>query len=185
MTATPIYSDASSSVEDRASDLIDRMDLDEKLAQLGAVGFPNLMKGDRFDEAAALQVIPHGIGQVTRIGATTGLQPAQSAELVNQIQRLVVERTRLGVPVIVHEESLAGYCARDATVFPQALALASAWDPELMEEVASVVRRQLMAVGARHSLAPVLDVARDHAGDAWRRPMAKTPSSPVCWGRPT
>ncbi len=93
MTATPIYSDASSSVEDRASDLIDRMDLDEKLAQLGAVGFPNLMKGDRFDEAAALQVIPHGIGQVTRIGATTGLQPAQSAELVNQIQRLVVERT--------------------------------------------------------------------------------------------
>jgi beta-glucosidase len=161
MTAAPIYSDASSSVEDRASDLIDRMDLDEKLAQLGAVGFPNLMKGDRFDEEAALQVIPHGIGQVTRIGATTGLQPAQSAELVNQIQRLVVERTRLGVPVIVHEESLAGYCARDATVFPQALALASAWDPELMEEVASVVRRQLMAVGARHSLAPVLDVARD------------------------
>ena len=73
----------------------------------------------------------------------------------------MVERTRLGVPVIVHEESLAGYCARDATVFPQALALASAWDPELMEEVASVVRRQLMAVGARHSLAPVLDVARD------------------------
>ena len=161
MTATPIYSDASSSVEDRASDLIDRMDLDEKLAQLGAVGFPNLMKGDRFDEEAALQVIPHGIGEVTRIGATTGLQPAQSAELVNQIQRLVVERTRLGVPVIVHEESLAGYCARDATVFPQALALASAWDPELIEEVASVVRRQLMAVGARHSLAPVLDVARD------------------------
>ncbi len=161
MTATPIYSDASSSVEDRASDLIDRMDLDEKLAQLGAVRFPDLMKAHRFDEESALQVIPHGIGQVTRIGATTGLQPAQSAELVNQIQRLVVERTRLGIPVVVHEESLAGYCARDATVFPQALALASAWDPDLMEEVASVVRRQLMAVGARQSLAPVLDVARD------------------------
>jgi beta-glucosidase len=161
MTATPIYSDASSSVEDRASDLIDRMDLDEKLAQLGAVRFPDLMKADRFDEESALQVIPHGIGQVTRIGATTGLQPAQSAELVNEIQRLVVERTRLGIPVVVHEESLAGYCARDATVFPQALALASAWDAGLMEEVAAAVRRQLMAVGARQSLAPVLDVARD------------------------
>jgi beta-glucosidase len=161
MTATPIYSDASSSVEDRASDLIDRMDLDEKLAQLGAVRFPDLIKGDRFDEEAALRVIPHGIGQVTRIGATTGLRPAQSAELVNEIQRLVVERTRLGIPVIVHEESLGGYCARDATVFPQALALASAWDPDLVEEVASMVRRQLLAVGARHSLAPVLDVARD------------------------
>jgi beta-glucosidase len=161
MTATPIYSDASSSVEDRAADLIDRMDLDEKLSQLGAVRFSDLINGDRFDEEAALQVIPHGIGQVTRIGATTGLRPDQSAELVNEIQRMVVERTRLGIPVVVHEESLAGYSARDATVFPQALALASAWDPELMEEVASTVRRQLLAVGARHSLAPVLDVARD------------------------
>ena len=161
MTATPIYADASLSVEDRAADLIDRMDLDEKLAQLGAVRFADLINGDHFDEEAALQVVPHGIGHVTRIGATTGLWPAQSAELLNQIQRLVVERTRLGIPVIVHEESLAGYSARGATVFPQALALASAWDPELMEEVASVVRRQLLAVGARHSLAPVLDVARD------------------------
>lgn len=161
MTTTPIYADASSSIEDRAADLIYRMDLDEKLAQLGAVRFPDLIKGDRFDEEAALKAVPYGIGQVTRIGATTGLQPAQSAELVNEIQRMVVERTRLGVPVVVHEESLAGYSARDATVFPQALALASSWDPGLVEEVASVVRRQLLAVGARHSLAPVLDVARD------------------------
>ena len=62
---------------------------------------------------------------------------------------------------MVHEESLAGYCARGATVFPQALALACSWDPALVHEVADCVRRQLLAVGARHSLAPVLDVARD------------------------
>ena len=106
-------------------------------------------------------MVPHGIGQVTRIGATTGLEPQQSAELFNQIQHLVVERTRLGIPLMVHEESLAGYCARGATVFPQALALASSWDPALIHDVADCVRRQLLAVGARHSLAPVLDVARD------------------------
>ncbi len=76
-------------------------------------------------------------------------------------QRVVVQRTRLGIPVVVHEESLAGYCARGATVFPQALALACSWDPDLVGEVASKVRGQLLAVGARHSLAPVLDVARD------------------------
>jgi len=95
-----------------------------------------LIKDERFDADAALAVVPHGIGQVTRIGATTGLEPEQSAELLNQIQRLVVERTRLGIPVMVHEESLAGYCARGATVFPQALALACSWDPELVQEVA-------------------------------------------------
>ncbi len=155
------YLDASLPVEDRVADLIGRMNLDEKLAQLGAVAFPDLIAGDHFDADAALAVVPHGIGQVTRIGATTGLEPAESRELFNQIQRLMVERTRLGVPVIVHEESLAGYCARGATVFPQALALACSWDPELVREVAGRIRDQLLAVGARHSLAPVLDVARD------------------------
>lgn len=155
------YVDVNLPIERRVNDLLHRMDLDEKLVQLGAVEFPRLLKGEHFDEEAALEVVPHGIGQITRIGATTGLEPQQSAELMNQIQRLMVERTRLGVPVIVHEESLAGYCARGATVFPQAFALACSWDPELVHDVADRVRRQLLAVGARHSLAPVLDVARD------------------------
>jgi beta-glucosidase len=158
---TAAYVNNSLAIEDRVSDLIDRMELDEKVAQLGAVEFPRLITGERFDEDAALAVVPHGIGQVTRIGATTGLEPEQSAELLNQIQRLMVERTRLGIPVIVHEESLGGYCARGATVFPQAHALACSWDSELVREVADKIRRQLLAVGARHSLAPVLDVARD------------------------
>jgi len=148
-------------VDDRADDLLQRMSIDEKLAQMGAVRFPALIQDGRFDRETALRVIPHGIGQMTRIGATTGLKPEQSAELVNQIQRAVVEGTRLGIPVVVHEESLAGYCARGATVFPQALGLACSWDPALIEEVAGAVRRQLLAVGARHSLAPVLDIARD------------------------
>jgi beta-glucosidase len=148
-------------VDDRADDLLRRMSIDEKLAQLGAVRFPDLIPGERFDRETALRVIPHGIGQMTRIGATTGLKPEQSAELVNEIQRAVVEGTRLGIPLVVHEESLAGYCARGATVFPQALGLACSWDPALIEEVAGAVRRQLLAVGARHSLAPVLDIARD------------------------
>jgi beta-glucosidase len=159
--ATAAYVNSALAIEDRVNDLVDRMDVDEKLAQLGAVEFPHLLKGDHFDEEAALTVVPHGIGEVTRIGATTGLLPEQSAQLFNQIQRLVVERTRLGIPVMVHEESLAGYCARGATVFPQALALACSWDPELVGDVADSIRRQLLAVGARHSLAPVLDVARD------------------------
>lgn len=158
---TYVYADPTRSVDERVEDLLDRMNLDEKIAQLGAVRFPDLISGDRFDEEAALAAVPDGVGQVTRIGATTGLHPAQSAELFNQIQKLVVERTRLGIPVIVHEESLAGYCARDATVFPQALGLACTWDPALVEEVAAAVRDQLLAVGARQSLAPVLDIARD------------------------
>lgn len=148
-------------LSERVEELIDCMVVEEKLAQLGAVNFADLIVGGRFDEDAALELISHGIGQVTRIGAMTGLRPEESAKLFNRIQRLVVQRTRLGIPVIVHEESLAGYCARDATVFPQAHALACTWDPELVQEVAGTIRRQMLSVGARHSLAPVLDVARD------------------------
>jgi beta-glucosidase-like glycosyl hydrolase len=157
----PAYRDPLLAVEDRVEDLIGRMDIDEKLSQLGAVEFPRLISSEGLDPARALAVVPHGIGQVTRIGATTGLEPAQSAELFNMIQHTIVDGTRLGVPVMVHEESVAGYCARGATVFPQALALGCSWDPGLIAEVADRVRRQLLAVGARHALAPVLDVARD------------------------
>jgi beta-glucosidase len=80
---------------------------------------------------------------------------------MNAIQQVAVERTRLGIPIFVHEESVGGFCHRDATVFPQALGLAATWDPGLVAQVASVIRMQMRAVGARLALAPVVDVARD------------------------
>ena len=61
----------------------------------------------------------------------------------------------------MHEESTAGLCARDATQFPQAIGLASTWDPTLVERIGAVIRAQMVATGARHTLAPVLDIARD------------------------
>ena len=149
------------SIDDRVEDLLERMNLDEKLAQIGSIWLTELVHGDRFDADEVAAKLEHGIGHVTRIGASTGLRPSASARLMNQIQRVAVERTRLGIPVMVHEESVAGYCARDATQFPQAIGLASTWDEPLVEEVADVIRRQMVAVGARHALSPVLDVARD------------------------
>ena len=155
------YVNASLPVEERVDDLVSRMNLDEKLAQIGSVWLTDLVRGDRFDADLVADQLPHGIGHVTRIGASTGLRPQASAKLMNEIQRVVVDRTRLGIPVMVHEEGVGGYCARDATQFPQAIGLASTWDEDLITEVADVIRRQMAAVGARHTLSPVLDVARD------------------------
>jgi beta-glucosidase len=156
-----LFRDPNAAIDDRVDDLLGRMTLDEKLAQVGSIWLTSLVNGDRFDADHVTARIPDGIGHVTRIGASTGLRPAASARLMNEIQRVAVERTRLGVPVMVHEEGVAGYCARDATQFPQAIGLASTWDEELVEAVADVIRGQMVAVGARHSLSPVLDVARD------------------------
>lgn len=158
---SPLNRDASDPVERRVEDLLGRMTLDEKLAQLGCLWSSALVPEGTFDPDEAAARMPHGIGQITRIGASTGLQPRQSAELMNAIQRVAVERTRLGIPIFVHEESVGGFLHRDATVFPQAIGLAATWDPALVEDVAAVIRQQMLAVGARLALAPVLDVARD------------------------
>ncbi len=155
------YTDPSLKIEERVEDLLGRMTLDEKLAQLGCVWSTQLVEDDRFSEAKASELLANGTGHITRIGAATGLRPAESAAFMNWIQRWLVENTRLGIPAIVHEESTAGFTARDATQFPQAIGLAATWEPALVEAMGEVIREQMLAVGARHTLAPVLDVTRD------------------------
>ncbi len=157
----PLYRDPHASLEDRVENLLALMTLDEKLAQLGCIWSTDFVEAGVFDPDRVASKMPHGIGQITRIGASTGLHPRESAAFMNAIQRVALERTRLGIPVIVHEETVGGLCHRDATVFPQGLGLAATWDPALVEQVGGVIREQMLAVGARQALAPVLDVARD------------------------
>ena len=159
--STPSYRDRNAPIEERVEHLLGLMTLDEKVAQLGCLWSTTLLDTVTFDPNDVLEKMPHGIGQVTRIGASTGLLPHESAAFMNAIQRVAVERTRLGIPVIVHEESTGGFCHRNATVFPQGIGLAATWDSALVKQVAEVIRIQMLAVGARQALAPVLDVARD------------------------
>ncbi len=159
--STLSYRDPGVSIEERVENLLSCMTLEEKLAQLGCLWSTEFISTGTFDADFVAQKMPHGIGQVTRIGASTGLHPNESAAYMNALQKVALERTRLGIPIMVHEESTGGFCHRDATVFPQGIGLAATWNPELVREVAGVIRAQMRAVGARHALAPVLDVARD------------------------
>ncbi len=149
------------SIEQRTEDLLARMTLAEKIAQLGCVWSTALVEGNEFSLARAGEHLREGIGQITRIGGSTGLRPAQIAGFMNRIQRYLVEQTRLGIPAILHEEATGGLLARDADQLPHGIALASTWDPQLVREAGDLIRRQMLAVGARLALAPVLDVARD------------------------
>jgi beta-glucosidase len=171
--ARPLYRDAAAPLEQRVDDLLARMTLEEKIAQITAIWTQKnalLDSSGRFDPAAARRLYPAGIGQFSR---PSDLQQAgspyktpfrnerQTIELVNAIQRHAVSSTRLGIPVLFHEEGLHGYVARGATHFPQAIALASSWDPALLERVFTVVAREIRARGVQLVLAPVVDVARD------------------------
>ncbi len=161
MNESTLFRDPQQPISIRVEDLLARMTLEEKVAQLACTWSTQLVDDDAFSLRRAQRHLVNGIGEVTRIGASTGLRPSGSAAFANEIQRFCIDHTRLGIPAIVHEESTAGLCARDATQFPQAIGLAATWNPDLVERMGDVIRRQMLAVGARHTLAPVLDVARD------------------------
>lgn len=148
--------------------LLGRMTLDEKVAQLSCVNVDDFfvdrktgfMTGE-IDETRFVQAFANGIGQIARVGTNRQYSAVRIAELSNLIQRYLREKTRLGIPAIIHEECLAGYWTRDAVTFPQAIGLASTWDPALIEKVGRVIGSQVRAAGGHMGLAPVLDVTRD------------------------
>jgi beta-glucosidase len=150
-------------VEKRVRDLLGRMTLAEKVAQLQSVNWSGTRvfdgKGGRFSPEKARALMPHGIGHITRPGDQH--DAAGAAELANAIQKFLVEETRLGIPAILHEEGLHGFVGPGATSFPQAIALAATFDPALVEEVFTVAARQMRSRGVAQVLAPVLDVSRD------------------------
>ncbi|WP_156359878.1 glycoside hydrolase family 3 N-terminal domain-containing protein [Sphingomonas sp. Leaf10] len=174
------YKDASQPVAARVEDLLRRMTLEEKVAQMIGIWEKKRDVQDakgNFSAAKAVRAFPNGLGQITRPsdkrGVSAGNNAAgvtadavnrtaqETADYINAAQRWAVEQTRLGIPLIMHEEALHGYVARGATSFPQSIALASSWDPALVERVFGVAAREMRARGANLALAPVVDVARD------------------------
>lgn len=153
--------DASHSIEERVSALLQAMTLDEKIAQLGSHWVYQLLDDQTYSPEKAAALLSNGVGHITRLGGASNLHPKDAAALANQIQKYLLENTRLGIPAVIHEECCSGYMARGATVFPQAIGTASTWEPDLITAMADVIRQQMRAVGAHHALAPVLDVARD------------------------
>ena len=157
------YRDARLPVERRVDDLLARMTLEEKVAQMlgiwqGKANITDRATG-KFDPSRAPQWFRAGIGRIERPSDLHGARA--EAEFTNAIQRWVRDSTRLGIPVLFHEEALHGLQGPEATSFPQAIALASSWNPGLVERVFTTVAAEIRARGAHQVLAPVVDVARE------------------------
>ena len=149
------------SIEERVRTLVTKMTLDEKIAQIGSYWMFDLQTGGELDWAKASGKLRSGIGQITRLAGASTLDPLEAAKASNRIQRFLVEETRLGIPAIFHEECCLGPLVTGGTMFPQMIGLASTFQPELARAMATATRKQLMAIGARQGLAPVLDIGRD------------------------
>ncbi|RPF72675.1 beta-glucosidase [Aurantiacibacter spongiae] len=167
------YWNASLPTEQRVADLLARMTMEEKLAQMISTWTNKAAIQDEanfFDPAKASELYPDGIGFFTRPSdqagpgsprATPPRSIQESIRYVNALQRWARENTRLGIPVLTHEESLHGLAAQDATSFPQSIALASSWNPDLVREVNDYIASEVRARGVYQVLSPVVDVARD------------------------
>jgi beta-glucosidase len=157
------YRDPGLPLADRVADLLARMTLSEKVAQLESVNWEHTRLDDatthQFSRSQAQRLIGHGIGEVTRPGDRHDARGA--IDFANAIQKYLVKETRLGIPALLHEEALHGFVAPGGTSFPQAIALAATFDPALVEQVFTVAARQARSRGVQHVLAPVVDVARD------------------------
>jgi beta-glucosidase len=165
----PAYRNPKLPIEQRLGDLLSRMTLEEKVAQLEGVWENQQFmktpesrfvdeKGAFLPERAAV-LLADGIGQMSR--PSEGRGPREMAEFTNTMQKWLKENTRLGIPVLFHDECLHGHVAQKGTSYPAAIGLASTWDPDLVHEVFTATAAEARARGAQECLAPVLDLARD------------------------
>jgi beta-glucosidase len=160
--ARPDYRNPALPTARRIEDLLARMTLEEKVAQMMCLWNAKRHITDpqgRFDPTGAPEWFRVGIGRIER--PSDGHGARAQAEFTNAIQRWVKHNTRLGIPVIFHEEGLHGLQGEEATSFPQAIALACTWNPDLVEHAFAAVAQEVRARGAHQVLAPVVDVARD------------------------
>ena len=165
------YKDSQLSIAERVSDLLGRMTLPEKIAQMYShwlILSPDgnhRIRNDAFAQAATTddlrEMLKLGMGQITRPLGTHPVSPKEGVRALNALQKFLVEETRLGIPAMSHEECLMGLMVKGATLFPSALNYGSTWNPELIEAVGQEIRKEAKQIGCHQGLAPVLDVSRD------------------------
>ena len=157
-----VYKDSTRPVAERVEDLLSRMTLEEKVAQLCGDLAMNYVKGGVLDKEALKEGFPYGHGRFTQYSNLGLLDPKVIARISNEIQHYFVEETRLGIPVVFQTENLCGYPAAGGTMFPAAMNLACTWAPELAEEMSGIISEETKAVGITSAMSPVVDVVRDH-----------------------
>jgi beta-glucosidase len=156
--ATPRYRDLKLTIDERVADLLSRMTLEEKVAEICGGDNPNV---SLFDSTGTYK--PEQASEVLRglYDENSTYTPRQNAIIHNAVQRYLREKTKLGIPWLFMSEALHGFMSRGSTSFPQALGLASTWDPALVRRVFSAAGDEARSAGVGQVFSPVLDIARD------------------------
>ncbi len=168
--STETWRDPAAATADRVRDLLARMTIREKIAQLSALwvhmGAASAVVAPHQHESVSsagpwATLISDGVGQLTRPYGTAPVSPADGARALGGRQHQIIAAGRLGIPAMVHEECLTGLEAWQATVFPSPLCWGASFDPALVEQMSAHIGAVMRRLGVHQGLAPVLDVVRD------------------------
>jgi len=166
---TGLWNDDTAPTAERVDALVAAMTLDEKVAQLygvwvGASGDGGEVaphQHDMDDVVDLDELLPRGLGQLTRPFGSAPVEPAMGAASLQRTQERIVSGSRFGIPAVAHEECLAGFAAWGATAYPVPLAWGASFNPALVTTMAGRIGADMRSVGVHQGLAPVLDVVRD------------------------
>ena len=156
-----LYKDSTKPIPERVEDLLSRMTLEEKAAQLCGDLPASFIKDGKVSIETLREKFPDGHGRFTQYSMVGIVDPVQIAEISNELQHYFVEETRLGIPVALQTENLCGYPAAGGTLFPAQINVGCTWEPELAGEMAAVIGQESRSVGINSAMSPVIDVSRD------------------------
>jgi beta-xylosidase len=156
---------------ERVAELLSRMTLAEKVAQLGSIwqgasgdgdGVAPMQDQFNEDQPPLDELIKNGLGQLTRVYGSRPVPAAAGMQALEGLQTRIMASSRFGIPAVAHEECLTGFAAWGATIYPTSLAWGASFDPALVGEMAAAFGATMRATGVHQGLAPVLDVTRDY-----------------------
>lgn len=139
------------SIQIKAAEILERLTLEQKVAQLQC-----MFSGGKVP-VEILHRFPNGLGEIATATCPNGKR--EDFEEAKQQQEIVMQKC--GIPAIRHAEALTGLMTADAEIFPSAIGLSATWNTETVQEMADIIRQQMVSVGMRQALSPVMDVARD------------------------
>jgi len=165
------YEDPTLDVEHRIDDLLSRMTVDEKTAQMATIyGYGRVLKDELPTPAWSQEIWHDGSGNMDEhlnglegrhIETTLDWPPSRHVRALNEVQRFYIEATRLGIPVDFTNEGIRGLMHTRATSFPDQMAVGSTWDRELVRAIGRTTGAEARALGYTNVYSPILDLARD------------------------
>ncbi|MCM8816785.1 MAG: glycoside hydrolase family 3 C-terminal domain-containing protein [Candidatus Omnitrophica bacterium] len=145
-------------MDERIKKFLSKMSIEEKVAQISCIERNELLENEYFSGSKAERVLRNGAGHISPV--LRPFDPETGTPISNEIQKIAMN-SGPKIPVIIHDECLHGCMAKGSTSFPQSIALASSWEPEMVEKVAQIIGKETRARGIHQALSPTINIARD------------------------